>query len=90
MPLLNVVDAALRLLRQLSSHGELPMVNPCVDEMSPWKVYNLGRSISPWEFETRIFLQSSKELTTTARVFPSRIWKTELPYWRHHFSHTVA
>ena len=73
MALLKVVDAAFRLFRQLSSHGELPIVKPCVDEMTPWKVYSFGRSIKPCEFDTNIFLQSSKELTITARVLPSLI-----------------
>jgi hypothetical protein len=90
MALLKVDDAALRLFRQLSSHGELPIVNPCVDEMRPWNVYNLGRSINPCEFETNIFLQSSNELMTTARVLPSLTWNTEWPYLRHHCSQTVA
>lgn len=33
---------------------------------------------------------SSKEFTTTARVLPSRIWKTEVLNLRHHPSQTVA
>lgn len=37
-----------------------------------------------------IFFASEKEFTTTARVFPRRIWKTDVLYFRHHDSQTVA
>lgn len=61
------------------------MVKPWVDEMTPWKVYSFGRSMTADWCPSIIFLQSSKLLTTTARVLPRRIWKTECLYLRHHF-----
>jgi hypothetical protein len=53
----SAVAAALRRFLQLSSKGELPIVNPeiqqkirdtlpCVDEIKPWKVYRVGRSMT--------------------------------------------
>lgn len=66
------------------------MVNPWVLLMTPWNVYSFGLSITAFWFPRSIFLQSSKELTTTARVLPSLIWYAEYLYCRHHFSQTEA
>lgn len=75
---------------QLSSQGEDPIVNPWVEDITPWKVYNFGRSTTADCRPISIFLQSSKLLTTTALVFPSLIWKTECLYCRHHFYSVVS
>jgi hypothetical protein len=69
----NMAPAAVLRFLVDSSQGLLPMVNPLVDEMTPWKVYSLGRSITLDWLVTSIREASSNELKTTARVFPSRI-----------------
>ena len=42
----SAVAAALRRFLQESSHGDVPIVNPCDEDTTEWNVWKVGREMS--------------------------------------------
>jgi hypothetical protein len=58
----RAVAAALRRFLHDSSHGEVPIVNPCEEETTVWKVCNVGREMRADWFVIQRWRTESKEL----------------------------
>lgn len=60
---------AAAFLRRLhdSSHGEVPIVKPCEEDTTEWKVWNMGREMSADWCVIQKCLTDSYELTKMMR-----------------------
>lgn len=56
---LRAVAAAFRLALQDSSQGDVPIVKPCEEETTEWKVWKRGREIKADWFVTQKCLTES-------------------------------